>query len=85
MSEATTPPGAELSAEAEEAGFYHEAGLNAAWTGARLAVGGLCFLFGAFVFAYFYLRSINANGRWLGSGYHAPSMLWAASSWRPWW
>ena len=75
MSEATTPPSAELSAETEEAGFYHEAALNAAWTGSRLAVGGLCFLFGSFVFAYFYLRSINASGRWLGSGYIPPSML----------
>ncbi len=76
MAEATTPPSAgELSAETEEAGFYHEAALNAAWTGSRLAVGGLCFLFGAFVFAYFYLRSINASGRWLGSGYIPPSML----------
>jgi heme/copper-type cytochrome/quinol oxidase subunit 3 len=75
MSEATTPSAAELSAETEEEGFYHEAALNAAWTGSRLAVGGLCFLFGAFVFAYFYLRSINASGRWLGSGYIPPSML----------
>ena len=75
MSEATTPPSAELSAETEEAGFYHEAGLNAAWTASRLAVGGLCFLFGAFVFAYFYLRSINSSGRWQGSGYVPPSML----------
>ena len=49
MSETTTPPAGELSAETEEAGFYHEAGLNAAWTASRLAVGGLCFLFGAFV------------------------------------
>jgi heme/copper-type cytochrome/quinol oxidase subunit 3 len=75
MSEATTPSAAELSAETEEEGFYHEAALNAAWTGSRLAVGGLCFLFGSFVFAYFYLRSINASGRWLGSGYIPPSML----------
>lgn len=75
MSEATTPSATELSAETEEAGFYHEAGLNAAWTATRLAIGGLCFLFGTFVFAYFYLRSINASGRWLGSGYHPPSML----------
>src|SRR5215470_12521742 len=76
MSEATTPSAGELSAETEEAGFYHEAGLNAAWTASRLAIGGLCFLFGSFVFAYFYLRSINASGRWLGPGYHAPSMVY---------
>jgi heme/copper-type cytochrome/quinol oxidase subunit 3 len=75
MAESTTPSAAALSAETEEAGFYHEAGLNAAWTASRLAVGGLCFLFGSFVFAYFYLRSINASGRWLGSGYIPPSML----------
>jgi heme/copper-type cytochrome/quinol oxidase subunit 3 len=75
MAEATTPPSAELSAETEEAGFYHEAGLNAAWTATRLAIGGLCFLFGAFVFAYFYLRSVNSSGRWMGSGYIPPSFL----------
>src|SRR5499427_4568873 len=74
MSEATTPSAGELSAETEEAGFYHEAGLNAAWTASRMAIGGLCFLFGSFVFAYFYLRSINASGRWLGPGYHQPSI-----------
>src|SRR5579859_3225589 len=74
MAETSTPP-AGLSPETEEAGFYHEAALNAAWTGSRLAVGGLCFLFGSFVFAYFYLRSVNASGRWLGSGYIPPSML----------
>ena len=77
MSEATTPRSTSgLSRESEEEGFYHEAALNAAWTGSRLAVGGLCFLFGSFVFAYFYLRSINSSGRWMGSGYHAPSMVY---------
>jgi len=76
MAESTTPPPASgLSREAEEEGFYHEAALNAAWTASRLAIGGLCFLFGSFLFAYFYLRSINASGRWLGPGYHPPSMV----------
>jgi len=64
-----------LTATTEEAGFYHEAALNAAWTGSRLAIGGLAFLFGSFLFAYFYLRSVNSSGRWHGSGYHPPSML----------
>jgi heme/copper-type cytochrome/quinol oxidase subunit 3 len=76
MAESTTPPASGLSRETEEEGFYHEAGLNAAWTAARLAIGGLCFLFGSFLFAYFYLRSINASGRWLGPGYHPPSMVY---------
>lgn len=75
MTERTTPPPAGIDATAEEAGFYHEAALNAAWTGTRLAIGGLSFLFGAFLFAYFYLRSLNSGGRWQGSGFHAPSML----------
>jgi heme/copper-type cytochrome/quinol oxidase subunit 3 len=61
------PPGGAGTPEqraAEEALFYHEADLNAAWTGARLAMGGLSFLFGAFLFAYFYLRSLNSNHLW---------------------
>jgi heme/copper-type cytochrome/quinol oxidase subunit 3 len=80
MSEATTPPPASgLSRESEEEGFYHEAALNAAWTGSRLAVGGLCFLFGSFVFAYFYLRSLDSDGRWQGSGFVHPS-LWMGTT-----
>ena len=75
MAEATTPP-AGLNRQTEEEGFYHEAALNAAWTATRLAIGGLCFLFGSFMFAYFYLRSLNSSGRWLGSGYHPPSMIY---------
>jgi heme/copper-type cytochrome/quinol oxidase subunit 3 len=63
---------------AEETGFYHESALNAQWTGSRLAIGGLSFLFGAFVFAYFYLRALNSDGRWQGSGFHAPSAIWGA-------
>ena len=37
-------------------------------------MGGLTFLFGSFVFAYFYLRSVNSNGRWHGSGFVQPSV-----------
>ena len=74
MSETTTPPSG-LNHKTEEEGFYHEAALNASWTSSRLAIGGLSFLFGSFVFAYFYLRSLNSNGRWHGSGYHPPSLL----------
>jgi hypothetical protein len=69
----TKPPPAGTPSEAgqraaEEALFYHEADLNAAWTGARLALGGLSFLFGAFLFAYFYLRSLNSNHLWHPAG-----------------
>jgi heme/copper-type cytochrome/quinol oxidase subunit 3 len=72
---AFTPPENEAARAAEEEGFYHESGLNAAWTGTRLAIGGLVFLFASFAFAYFYLRSVNSGGRWANTGYHAPSML----------
>jgi heme/copper-type cytochrome/quinol oxidase subunit 3 len=64
MAQTSAQPPAGLTPEAEEAGFYHEAGLNATWTGVRLALGALSFGFGAFAFAYFYLRSLNSHGRW---------------------
>lgn len=76
MTQVTGTPTEGQEPSAEETGFYHESALNALWTGTRLAIGGLCFLFGAFVFAYFYLRSLDSAGRWQGSGYHPPSFLW---------
>ena len=78
MAEQTAQPN-ELDRAAEEAGFYHEAALNAAWTGSRFAVGGLAFLYGCFAFAYFYLRSVNSSGRWKGSGYHAPQISYGVT------
>jgi heme/copper-type cytochrome/quinol oxidase subunit 3 len=65
----TTAPSAVTPAE-EEAIYYHEAALNSAWTGARLAAGGLSFLFGSFVFAFFYLKALNSHGLWYTSGTH---------------
>jgi heme/copper-type cytochrome/quinol oxidase subunit 3 len=59
-----------LSPAEEEAVFYHEAGLNASWTGTRLAIGGMSFLFGSFVFAFFYLKALNSHGLWYTSGTH---------------
>jgi hypothetical protein len=73
---ATPPPG--LTRESEEAGFYHEAALNAAWTGVRLALGGLSFAFGSFVFTYFYLRSLNSHGMWHPAGFKGPQQ-WAGA------
>lgn len=65
----TTAPSAMSPAE-EEAVFYHEAALNASWTGVRLALGGMSFLFGAFVFAFFYLKSLNSHHLWYTAGTH---------------
>ena len=76
MSDATAR---EAEVQAEDEGFYHESGLNATWTGSRLAIGGLTFLFGAFLFAYFYLRSLNSSGRWQGFGFIHPS-LWIGTT-----
>jgi heme/copper-type cytochrome/quinol oxidase subunit 3 len=72
---ALTPAETAAARAAEEEGFYHEAELNATWTGSRLAIGGLAFLFGAFAFAYFYLRSLNSQGKWANTGYRPPSLL----------
>jgi hypothetical protein len=78
MAETTAPPPAGLSRAEEEASFYHEAALNASWTGARLGIGALSFGFGAFVFAFFYLRSLNSHGLWYPAGFHGPH-LWLGS------
>ena len=66
MAEITAPGSGEAATRAtEETAFYHEAALNAAWTGSRLALGALSFLFGAFAFAYFYLQSSGGHSMWL--------------------
>jgi heme/copper-type cytochrome/quinol oxidase subunit 3 len=75
MTDSAAPSPAGMDRDTEEAIFYHESAVNAAWTGSRLAIGGLTFLFGAFAFAFFYLRALNSNGRWQGSGFQPPSLL----------
>ena len=79
MAASPTPSAQEVALAAEDEGYYHESALNATWTGSRLAIGGLTFLFAAFAFAYFYLRSLNSSGRWQGSGFVHPS-LWMGTT-----
>src|SRR5450759_809872 len=80
MAYITEPGSGEAATRAtEEAAFYHEAALNAAWTGSRLAIGGLSFLFGAFAFAYFYLQSANSHQMWLPSSTTPPHMYYGAT------
>jgi hypothetical protein len=67
-----------VSREMEEEGFLHEAALNSAWAGSRLALGGMTFLFGCFVFAFFYLRSLNSHGMWYPSSFTGPR-LWSGT------
>ena len=75
----TIPGGAAgLSRGQEEAAFYHEAALNTAWTGVRLLIGVVTSGLGAFVFAFFYLRSINNYGLWYPKGFGGPP-LWAGT------
>ena len=72
MAEGAARPPADIAREVAEQGFQHESALNAAWTGSRLALGALTFLFGAFVFSFFYLRSLNSHGMWYPVGFHGP-------------
>ena len=64
MAETMAQPPAAMSPGEEEAVFYHESALNSSWTGVRLALGAMSFLFGSFVFAYFYLKSLNSHHLW---------------------
>ena len=64
MAETTQQQPSDLTRAEEEAAFYHESALNTAWTGSRLAIGSMSFGFGAFIFAFFYLRSLNSHHLW---------------------
>src|SRR6202451_216468 len=80
MPDITAPGTGEAAARAtEEAAFYHEAALNANWTGSRLAIGSLSFLFGAFAFAYFYLQSSDGHSKWLPSSTTPPQAGYGAA------
>jgi heme/copper-type cytochrome/quinol oxidase subunit 3 len=70
MAETSQAPG--LTPEQEEAAFYHEAALNSAWTGARLLIASFSFGFGAFIFAFFYLKSLNSHGMWYPAKFTGP-------------
>jgi len=73
MAEMASAGPAGLSREQEESAFYHEAALNASWTGTRLMIGIATSGLGAFVFSFFYLRSLNSHGLWYPSGFKGPS------------
>ena len=77
----STAPGSDEAAirATEEAAFYHEAALNANWTGSRLSIGALSFLFGAFAFAYFYLFSSDGHSKWLPSSTTPPQAGYGAA------
>jgi heme/copper-type cytochrome/quinol oxidase subunit 3 len=78
MADTAAQPPAGRSREEEEAAFYHETTLNTVWTVPRLVLGSLSFGFGAFVFAYFYLRALNSHGMWHPAGFKDPQP-WAGA------
>jgi heme/copper-type cytochrome/quinol oxidase subunit 3 len=45
------------------------------WAGVRLWTGALAFLFVSFVFAFFYLRSLNNNNMWRDSAANPPRVF----------
>jgi heme/copper-type cytochrome/quinol oxidase subunit 3 len=80
MADVTAPGSDEAAVRAtEEDAFYHEAALNATWTGSRLAIGALSFAFGCFLFAYFYLSSSNGHSKWLPSSTTPPQAWYGAT------
>jgi heme/copper-type cytochrome/quinol oxidase subunit 3 len=81
VAEMTAPGGGNEAATraVEENAFYHEAALNASWTGSRLAIAGLSFLFGCFAFAYFYLQAANSHDKWLPASTTPPSQGWGVT------
>ncbi len=78
MAETTQQQPSDLTRAEEEAAFYHESALNTAWTGSRLAIGSMSFGFGAFIFAFFYLRSLNSHHLWYPAGFTGPQ-VWAGT------
>jgi heme/copper-type cytochrome/quinol oxidase subunit 3 len=78
MTEMTSASPAGLSREQEEAAFYHEAALNATWTGSRILIGAVTMGLGGFVFAFFYLRSVNSHGNWYPSSLTPPNQTQGA-------
>ena len=62
----------------DEAAFLDAAIAGALWTGSRLLLAMLSFMFGTLVFSYFYLRSINSHGLWRLPGQHPPMYIGVA-------
>ena len=75
MAEITSAGTGGMSRQQEENAFYHEAALNAAWTGSRLMIGIVTSGLGAFVFSFFYLRSVNSHGLWYPSSLTPPNKV----------
>jgi len=61
----TEPSGGPVLSETpEEVEYELRAAEGALWTGSRLLIGAVAFLFASLAFAYFYLRSANNEDLW---------------------
>lgn len=48
----------------DDAEYEEQCQISSMWTGSRVLVLASVFLFGAFLFAYFYLRALDLHGNW---------------------
>lgn len=76
MSEASSAP--RLMEASEEAAYELRAQEGAIWTGGRLLIGIVTFIFASLAFAYFYLRSANDSDLWRPHGVTAPTTIGAS-------
>lgn len=72
------PEHAAQFAVVDEPAFFIQAQATAFWAGARMLVAIGVTTYGALVFSYFYLKSLDSNGLWHPSGQQAPPLLGAA-------
>lgn len=59
----------------EEISFGISAQATSMWAGARMLVAIGVTIYGALLFSYFYLRSLDSNGLWHPAGQEAPPLL----------
>jgi heme/copper-type cytochrome/quinol oxidase subunit 3 len=67
---------ASVEPPADETGLYAEPPelmTRDLWTGARLWTAAMAFFFLTFIFAFFYLRSLNSNDMWRPHGINPPT------------
>lgn len=69
---------AQLRETPEEVAYELRSAEGAIWSGGRLLIGILIFVFASLAFSYFYLRSANNENLWRPHGITAPTSLGTA-------
>jgi heme/copper-type cytochrome/quinol oxidase subunit 3 len=75
-----TPTRPEPIAPEDEEGLAVSAAIGAIWTGSRLLIGACSFLYAAFIFTFFYLRSLNSHGMWHPEAQHPSPLIGTAAA-----